>query len=590
MATTTNIEAEGTNAVPKPSDYLFGSEKRPANIIPQGNFTDQGFCMSLPPATDTEAEKTNAVPKPRPITSARIAALKVVIALPSIRQTGYDCPAILSIFMIRAACKTIAMTTVAMSTKLLNPSRSLVVAVGLTAYASVLARGGEVLIDPDVYMHIVVGRWILDHGALPHADMFSHSMHGMSWVPHEWLAEVVFAWLYDHFGWTSQVVVTALAVGLAVALLARALIYYLTPVYAVIGAMLAWGMCFPHLLARPHVFVYPLVVLWAAGLVAARQENRAPSPLLLIVLVLWANVHGSFLFGIVLAALFAAEALLEAADWPAARRVVYGWGLFGLLSLVAAFATPNGLAGFLLPIKTVRMSFAMSWISEWQSPNFQQFQPLELWLMLVLVGALLLGVRLPITRIAIMLVLLHMTLQHLRHGEYLGFITPLLFAPALALQLPRSLEDLGMPALRVKLPSGATFALGALALAMVATGARMGMMRTIDRVTPSAALAAAREHQVAGPVFNDFNFGGFLIFSGVPTMIDGRTDLYGDAFNRRYSRIEELPRLLGEYRIGWTLLRAGTPGAVLMDHLPGWQRLYADDIAVLHARKGAADR
>ena len=47
---------------------------------------------------------------------------------------------------------------------------------------------------------------------------------------------------------------------------------------------------------------------------------------------------------------------------------------------------------------------------------------------------------------------------------------------------------------------------------------------------------------------------------------------------------DELPRLLAEYHITWTLLGAKTPAVVLLDHLPGWRRLYADDIAVVHAR------
>ena len=45
--------------------------------------------------------------------------------------------------------------------------------------------------DPDTYLHIAAGRWMLAHRALPFADPFSHSMPGASWVPHEWLAEFI---------------------------------------------------------------------------------------------------------------------------------------------------------------------------------------------------------------------------------------------------------------------------------------------------------------------------------------------------------------------------------------------------------------
>jgi hypothetical protein len=474
----------------------------------------------------------------------------------------------------------------AMSARTLLP-----LGVALVAYSTVLARGSALLADPDIYMHIAAGRWIIAHAAVPHADIFSHSMRGIPWVPHEWLSEVMIAYLYDHAGWAGLVVLTALALALAMAILTRALLAYLAPAYALIGATTAWGMCFPHLLARPHVLAYPLLVVWVAALVTARCKDRAPSPYLALLIALWANLHGSFVFGLVLAALFAGEALFEAQDWTAARRAVSGWGLFGLLSVVAAFATPNGISGVLLPFQMNRMDFALSWITEWKSPDFQHSQPIEAWLMLALLGALTLGVRLPITRIVMLLVLLHMALQHLRHGELLGLATPLLVAPALAPQLPRSAAAFAIVLLNrrrgsLMLPAAAGVAavVGAFVLAAGATALRVGVRHATDRITPSAALAAARQHQVTGPVFNDFNFGGFLIFSGVAPFIDGRADMYGDEFVRRYAKREELPRLLSQYGISWTLLGADHPSVLLLDHMAGWRRLYSDPIAVIHVR------
>jgi hypothetical protein len=477
------------------------------------------------------------------------------------------------------------MSSLAVQRMILHPSRTLVFGLGLLAFATVVARGPALLVDPDVYMHIAVGRWILDHGAIPHTDVFSHSMRGVLWVPHEWLTEVILAWLYNHFGWTSQVLITAACLALAVAILLRALLSYVAPIYAIIGAILAWGMCFPHLLARPHVFVYPLLVLWTTELVAARQENRPPSLVLVPVILVWANMHASFVFGLALAALFGAEALLEAADWRSARRVISGWGLFGLLAIAVTFVNPSGIDALLLPIKTLNMKFALSSIAEWQSPDFQRFQPLEFWLLLFILGALVLGAKLPVTRTSILLLLIHLALQHQRNAEYLGLVTPLLIAPAIRRQVPRSLDAIGLRALpgwMYQLCPRMAFPLSAFALAIFATSGRLGMEHPVDRMTPSAALAVAHAHHITGPVLNDFNFGGFLIFSGVPTMIDGRTDVYPDAFIRRYAQLDELPALLREYNIEWTLLWSGTPGAVLMDHLTGWQRLYVDDVAVVH--------
>jgi hypothetical protein len=42
--------------------------------------------------------------------------------------------------------------------------------------------------------------------------------------------------------------------------------------------------------------------------------------------------------------------------------------------------------------------------------------------------------------------------------------------------------------------------------------------------------------------------------------------------------------LLDRYRIGWTLLRAGSPAVAALDRLPGWRRAYSDDQTVIDVR------
>jgi hypothetical protein len=463
--------------------------------------------------------------------------------------------------------------------------------VALAVYATVVARGSGVLADPDPYSHVATGRWILAHHAVPQGDPFSHSVPGRPWVAHEWLAEVATAWLYDGFGWSGLVFATAVLFAAALAILVAALRRYVATPYALIGGVAAWGLCLPHLLARPHLFALPILVLWAARLVAARADERAPSPALAVLMALWANLHGSYMFGLGLAALLAGEAVFEADDWRTALARAWRWGLFGLLSLLAALATPNGVAGLVMPFEFVRMDVALAFVHEWQSPNFHEIQPLELWLMLVLLAALLLGVRLPVTRIIMLLVLLHMALKHQRHAELLGLVAPLLVAPALAAQISGHAERAelvaAIRALAARI-SPTTMRAASLALALVAaviaTALRQPAPQTIGRFTPAEAVAAARAHGVAGPVLNDFNFGGYLIFLGIAPFIDGRFDMYGDGFIARESELAELPNLLAEFRIGWTLVGAKTPRAALLDHLPGWRRIYGDDIAVVHVR------
>jgi hypothetical protein len=461
----------------------------------------------------------------------------------------------------------------------------------LLAWATAIGRGGQLLRDPDVFSHIAVGRWILLHREVPAGDVFSHSMPGAPWVAHEWLVEIATALLYDKLGWAALAVAGATVFAAALAILAYTLLRYLPVAAMATAVVVAWGLCFPHLVARPHIVVFPLLVLWTASLVAARADNRAPSPWIALVMVLWANIHGSHVFGLGLAAMFAAEAVFDAVDRRAAWRAVRGWGVFVGLTLAAALATPHGVSGLLFPFEVQRMSYALSWINEWQQPNMQRGHVLELWLMLVLLGALSLGVSLPVTRIVMVLVILHMALVHQRHAELLGLCAPLIVAPALAKEVrrlggspfARSLRGVFTgPALSVGLRRGALVV--AVAIAIVAGAWRLPGLVVPNTYAPAAAIEAVKRAGITGKVFNDYDVGGYLIFAGVAPFIDGRLDMYGEPLLRRFNALDDLPRLFADYDIGWTLFHPADPHVAALDRLPDWRRLHSDDTAVVHVR------
>lgn len=477
---------------------------------------------------------------------------------------------------------------------------SLPLLVALAAFVVVLVEGIGLMNDPDIYWHIVVGRWILAHHAVPHIGVFSYTKPDAPWVAHEWLAETIMASLYDVWGWNGLVLATAASFAAALAILTRALLRFLEPIHALAAAAAAWGVMLPHMLARPHIFALPIMVLWFVALVEARERNRAPPLWLAALMTLWANLHGGYVLGLVFAALFAGEALLAAPDRAARFSVVKQWGMFGALSLAAALLTPNGLAGLWLPFRVMQMKFALSTIVEWQAANFQHLQPLEIWIMIALALGLSFGVRVPPTRLAMLLLLVHMSLAHQRHADILATVAPLLLAPVVrdliraragrrrAVALDGFFADLaGGASLRGAAAVGLTAAIVAFLFV------QHPLVRKADAYTPVGALEYAAAHHLTSPVFNEYGFGGYLIFSGIAPVIDGRAELYGDDFIKRYAdavsgRSDELPAMLDQYHATWTLFGAKTPTATLMDHLAGWKRVYADDTAVIHVRTDSA--
>lgn len=115
-------------------------------------------------------------------------------------------------------------------------------------------------------------------------------------------------------------------------------------------------------------------------------------------------------------------------------------------------------------------------------------------------------------------------------------------------------------------------------------------MQPAANITPENALRSV-DVAKAGPILNEYSFGGYLDFVGIAPFIDGRSELYGEAYLLRYDRavnLQNLPdfeKLLDEYRISATLLAPSTPAVALLDRSSGWQRLYADSVAVVHTRR-----
>lgn len=476
--------------------------------------------------------------------------------------------------------------------------RLVAVLAGLGAYALLLAIGDKLLNDPDTFWHIAAGRWVIEHHAIPFQDPFSQSLHGQRWVPHEWLSEIAFAAAYGQFGWAGIVAATALAFAVAMAVMMRALLNWYPPRYAIVGLATAFVLAAGHLSARPHVLAMPLMVTWMAGLVEARSRQRAPSFIMLPVMALWANLHGGFAVGLVFCLLFGTEAVIQA---PRARRLdaAKRWGLFLCLAIASAIISPNGLDGLLYPLRLVGM-VTLPAIVEWHAADFQHFKALEVAILVMLLVGYSFGLRLPVSRTAMVVLLVHMALQHERNSELLGLLAPLLIAEPLARQLGfHGYDRLGSgehddspAAQRLRIAVLAAGGAAASLLAVFLAGATFGAHNAHpkEQVTPAAALKAVTAMSITGPVLNSYDFGGYLIFSGIPPFIDGRADLYGDRFMAEYADMvdavgDALPRALEQYAIAWTLFRPSDPAATLLDHLPAWRRVYSDDVAVVHVRK-----
>ncbi|HKY87026.1 MAG TPA: hypothetical protein VJL90_09720, partial [Pseudorhodoplanes sp.] len=129
-------------------------------------------------------------------------------------------------------------------------------------YCLLMALAPRLLADPDTYSHIAIGRWILEHRAVPTGDPLSQTMRGEHWVAFEWLSQIIYTVAHAWGGWLAVVALAAGAVALALGLLTRFLLREWQPVPALIAVIAALVLVSPHTVARPHVFALPIMVAW----------------------------------------------------------------------------------------------------------------------------------------------------------------------------------------------------------------------------------------------------------------------------------------------------------------------------------------
>ncbi len=467
-------------------------------------------------------------------------------------------------------------------------------AVGLGLFAFLASASGLLLSDPDSQWHIAVGNWILAHGSVPTTDSFSFTFAGQPWIAKEWLSQLALAGAFNLGGWAGVTTLSAAAIAVTFALLLRLLLNDLKPLPALMFTAAALIMMAPHLLARPHVLAFPFILLWVAGLVRAVEQRRAPEPPLLLAMLLWANLHGGFTLGLILAGAFALDALVGARDGGERRTLFIAWTKFGVAALLVACITPYGPESILVTLRIFGLGDALGAIAEWRSPDFQNQPFQEAVLLLAVYLALSRGLKLPLIRLLIVIGLLHLFLRYARNAELVATLVPLMIAPLLVRQFP-SLGADGQAKGRfaaLARPAGMLAMTLCLGLAGLAAGVTIGLGGVAPPASnaPVAALAFAREAGLTGRVLNSYNYGGFLIGAGVPTYIDGRGELYGGDFIKRYAEAvnlrgeEPFEALLERERIDWTLLPRDQPANQLLSRLPGWRRAYGDDATVIFVR------
>jgi hypothetical protein len=316
-------------------------------------------------------------------------------------------------------------------------------------------------------------------------------------------------------------------------------------------------------------------------------------------MLLWVNLHAEYALGLALLALFLVGGLLDVAfgaePWAQAAPRLRTLGI--ALAVCAAIVplNPNGVQMYSYPLQTLHSPAMQQYIAEWASPNFHQGRSLPALLMMlaIMVG---LGVAPRCLRPREMLLLFVMTAAALRSVRHIT-IYVLVAAPILSRLAEAVVQERG-PAWRGLLRARAFSArilVNAILLMAVAifAVARVSYVLRHQSETeaehfPAAAVAFLKTQRLPGPILNHYNWGGYLIWKLYPAYrvyIDGRADLYGDAFMDQFAATYYLKagwqRELEHWHIRTVILPPDAPLITALRSAPAWKQVYEDSQSVI---------
>ena len=422
-----------------------------------------------------------------------------------------------------------------------GPVAIAVVVLGVLLYSAFLSKGPW---DSDYYWHVTTGE-LIANGQFPRTDPFSFTWFGMPWTLHEWLSELLIFRLVDSIGYMGAVYVFAFIPGIAMGILAFSLHRLGLRTAAVVAAIsFSALLVIPYATLRPQALSWIMFAILMGGLVHLRPDRArwllALPPLFLV----WANLHGLWVIGLVVLAVYTALSLVGLTPMSGARR----WALAMVpLAMLGTAFTPEGPSLILYPLRYIEAGdWGMANISEWQSPDFHD--PAH-WPLLIFMAATAIFARwrVPWWMSILAFLGIAMTLVALRNGA----VAAILGAPAIAVGIDAALHD-WRPTPRKPSPRVARQR-RILEVVMAAIVAIAGVLIFVPR-DPAAAVDESIERELPvqgvelllekvpdGRILSWYGWGGYVIGQmydhGARVFVDGRNDMYDESILEDYNLV-----------------------------------------------------
>ena len=479
----------------------------------------------------------------------------------------------------------------------------------LIVFLTLSFQSGAILLnDADTGYHIRAGEYILKTFSAPSHDIFSFLSPPPKWTAHEWLSEVVMALLHRAFGLTGVVLFFIFLISVTYPLLFRMLRTCRGNIIAdilIITIVIASSAL--HWLARPHIFSMVIMVGWYQILELFQKGSRNYLYMLPPLMILWVNLHGGFVAGFLLLAIyFICNGIKIGFSAGEGKEQVKGKARFLgytiLACLLVSLINPYGYQILTFPFGLVSNRVLMDHVMEFLSPDFHQAMPFKYLLFLMITILAVSREKLDIIEISLLLIFLNMALYSVRYIPLFCIVAAPILAKQAGFVLDQK-EGSRFPTFQYKseniakidsLVKGYPWVVVALILVTGFTATGRLEFHFDPKKKPVDAVDFLRKENVTGNMFNRDEFGDYLIYAAYPqyhVFIDGRLDMYGTEKFKEYLKVANIgpgwEKVLEKYNIGWIFYDANSVLSRFLYEKNGWRLIYADNVANIFVKERA---
>jgi hypothetical protein len=474
--------------------------------------------------------------------------------------------------------------------KFKNPENILL----LTIFIIILFLSFDQIKNFDIWWQLKTGEIIYATGQIPKKEIFSYTRPGEIWTNHEWLSQLIFYLSYKRSGLFGIIILKMAVLFTSFIIISKRNRLLLNGYSNVFSMILIIMISHVSWLSRPVIFSFLFIPLTLYLLDLYLLRDMQKIWLIPFVMLIWVNLHGSYIIGLLLILLYTFNAIFYDRG-----NGVYLTKIFAA-SLITTLVNPNTYKILLYPLQYATFSVHSKYIVEWQSPTFHTFSAFEGALLLSL---LVLAFSKSVSPLDLILILLftHLGLFAFRNTALYALVAvPIIskYTQPLAqnlielIKIPQqSLENFTISFSMAFLILGAgLFGYTSLIDSPLAEGGSV-IDRNLIPIEATEYLLENQESLSQYNMFNNYGWGGYLIWRLYPTykvFIDGRADVYGN-FIEEYQMVKtlnpEAPRILEKYNVSLVVIKKGGPLDVYLKEKQNWKELYSDHISVIYLKQ-----